>query len=163
MLSVAEHVQISLLFWHGTIGDLNPVIASAFPVLAVAYTGMSDRIGDERKAAQAVEVVQTSTIKAEDIDQALKALAEVKTLREQIAQLQSVQVQPIAPMAQQIPAQSATLADDQAALPTNEPAKPERGLPFASFEKPITALYRDNPSITVPEIMQTCWVFAPNG
>jgi hypothetical protein len=49
MLAGAETVTINLLFWRGTLGDLNPVIASAFPVLAVAYTGMSDQIGDQRK------------------------------------------------------------------------------------------------------------------
>src|SRR5581483_8677245 len=50
MLAGAETVTMNLLFWQGTLGDLNPVIASAFPVLAVAYTGMSDQIGDQRKA-----------------------------------------------------------------------------------------------------------------
>lgn len=42
MLGLAEDVQINLFFWQGTLHDLNPVIASAFPVLAVAYTGMAD-------------------------------------------------------------------------------------------------------------------------
>jgi hypothetical protein len=52
MLADAESVTVNLLFWQGTLGDLNPVIASAFPVLAVAYTGMSDQIGDQRKVAK---------------------------------------------------------------------------------------------------------------
>jgi hypothetical protein len=51
MLSLAEQNTINLVIWSGSIRDLNPVIASAFPVLAVAYTGMSDRVKAERKAA----------------------------------------------------------------------------------------------------------------
>jgi hypothetical protein len=47
MLSAAEQVSLNLIVWQGTLGDLNPVIASSFPLLAVAYTGMADHIGEE--------------------------------------------------------------------------------------------------------------------
>lgn len=167
MLATAEQVEINLLLWHGKLADLNPIIASAFPVLAVAYTGMSDRIGDERKAAgsaQPVTVVQASTVKQEDIDAALKALAEVHSLREQLAQLQAVKVAevqaPVNPV-QQIPAQSETLAILDEALDeivTMATEKPERGLvnPLVkqSYEPQITALYKANPAIEPAEVVQ---------
>lgn len=47
LLAKAEAIQINLLFWKGTIGQFNPVIGSAFPVLAVAYTAMADHIRNE--------------------------------------------------------------------------------------------------------------------
>lgn len=58
MLDVAEQAQINLLIWQGKLLDLNPIIASAFPVLAVAYTGMADRIGDERRGGTVKEDVK---------------------------------------------------------------------------------------------------------
>ena len=62
MLSLAEAKTINLLFWSGSIRDLNPVIASAFPVLAVAYTGMSDRVKSERKSANATIEASTNVV-----------------------------------------------------------------------------------------------------
>jgi hypothetical protein len=47
MLSAAEEVSINLIIWQGKLADLNPVIASSFPLLAVAYTGMADQMGEE--------------------------------------------------------------------------------------------------------------------
>lgn len=67
MLSLAESTTISIFGWSATLQNINPVIASAFPVLAVAYTGMSDRISSERKsitpavAQQAVQTVEEDT------------------------------------------------------------------------------------------------------
>lgn len=154
MLATAEMVQVNLLFWHGTIGDLNPVIASAFPVLAVAYTGMSDRIGDERKAAQSVQPAAAQAIVSPaDIDLALKALAEVQSLREQIAQLQAVnvaEVQPAAQPLQQITENSEALAEQQVddLLTTGQ-----RRVVGFSYGPEIEALYTRNPEITVPEIV----------
>src|SRR6267142_311024 len=46
MLSAAEQVPINLMFWQGKLADLNPIIASSFPLLAVAYPGMADQLGD---------------------------------------------------------------------------------------------------------------------
>lgn len=69
MLSIAEDVNINLVFWQGKLGDLNPVIASAFPVLAVAYTGMSDQIGDDRKRAKVMPVTGSTPV-ATTVDQA---------------------------------------------------------------------------------------------
>lgn len=48
MLNIAEQVQINLLFWQGNLATLNPIIGSAFPVLAVAYTTMADSVADDR-------------------------------------------------------------------------------------------------------------------
>lgn len=49
MLAAAEQVSINLIVWQGKLADLNPVIASSFPLLAVAYTGMADQMGDEQQ------------------------------------------------------------------------------------------------------------------
>ena len=49
MLAAAEQVSITLILWQGKLADLNPVIASSFPLLAVAYTGMADQMGDEQQ------------------------------------------------------------------------------------------------------------------
>jgi hypothetical protein len=64
MLDIAEQSQINLIIWQGQLSDLNPIIASAFPVLAVAYTGMADRIGDERKG-KAVNADVKEDVKAD--------------------------------------------------------------------------------------------------
>ena len=47
MLEADEQVSINLIIWQGKLADLNPVIASSFPLLAVAYTGMADQMGEE--------------------------------------------------------------------------------------------------------------------
>jgi hypothetical protein len=59
MLDLAGQVQINLLIWRGTLHDLNPMIASAFPVLAVAYTGMADTIRHDHKQCAPVVAQQT--------------------------------------------------------------------------------------------------------
>jgi hypothetical protein len=51
MLAAAEQVSINLLIWQGKLADLNPVIASSFPLLTVAYTGMADQMGEEQERA----------------------------------------------------------------------------------------------------------------
>lgn len=61
MLATAESVQVNLIFWSGTLGDLNPVISSAFPVLAVAYTVMSDHVSDDRQSEEIDSQEEKST------------------------------------------------------------------------------------------------------
>jgi hypothetical protein len=69
--------------WFGSIpfSSLNPIIASAFPVLAIAYTGMSDRMNDEAESDEPVEnqIVNLAPAPAIDLE-AFAANLEAKLL-----------------------------------------------------------------------------------
>jgi hypothetical protein len=85
MLDLAGQVQINLLIWRGTLHDLNPMIASAFPVLAVAYTGMADTIRHDRRVPRAPVVAQQQAAPASqqpepsDLEKILTAMQTMNT------------------------------------------------------------------------------------
>jgi cation transport ATPase len=132
---------------------------SAMVMLLIFMSGwLRDSEPGQTTQVVAQPVVQASTVKQEDVDQVLKALAEVQSLREQLAQLQAVkvaEVQPAVQPLQQVSEHSETLSWDHAAQPMSEPVKAETGFKIESYGPRITALYRDNPAITIGEIMAT--------
>jgi hypothetical protein len=97
MLAAAEQVSINLIVWQGKLADLNPVIASSFPLLAVAYTGMADQMGDEQQTPTQDLPAQTNRVTThpaeENRSDADPSLPDVTTLLEtwQMSQQQILQ------------------------------------------------------------------------
>jgi hypothetical protein len=69
MLAAAEQVSINLIVWQGKLADLNPVIASSFPLLAVAYTGMADQMGDEQQISTQDDSTQMDRLSLSPADE----------------------------------------------------------------------------------------------
>ncbi len=56
MLAHVANLQVTLLGFTVKIGDINPVIASMFQVLAIAYTWISDKVAADEKPKSAQEL-----------------------------------------------------------------------------------------------------------
>src|SRR5262249_29180448 len=189
MLGAAEAVHINLWFWKGTLGDLNPVIASAFPVLAVAYTGMADRIGDERRAAEMLpqeavsspsgigttpqpqpappdleKLLETVVTMNQQTLQAMQAMNQ-QTMHVTVEQFTRVTVEAVREAVGQVVEALPSYNSPQLEGPRNEGSsgnstgahegnKREGGFNESPYGDQIEDLDKDNPQITVAEIVQ---------
>jgi hypothetical protein len=184
MLALAENADINLLFWQGKLADLNPIIASAFPVLAVAYTGMSDRIGGERRAIKDVSPVVQPVAEqppAIDTEKILQSVQEMHTTAMQ-DMLDKFKVVTIELVKETVERQIATIALPQIEAPVDNPVEVDDGaiqgsmpetvepsiitvedpiqgsMPTGRYTSPyalqIEQLYSENAEITIPEIME---------
>lgn len=84
MLDLAENVQLNLWFWQGNLYTLNPIVGSAFPVLAFAYTCMSEDVRRTRtsRTSNTPSNTQLTTTQTEQTD-TQKMLEVILTLAEQ--------------------------------------------------------------------------------
>ena len=178
MLDLAENVDVNLIIWQGKLGDLNPIIASAFPVLAVAYTGMSDRIGGERRATRKGDTVVTPVqpevqFPVIDTEKILKTVAEMQA--EMLNQFKVVTVELVKETVErqiatiavpQLPApdpESSNLGEttiqgvrSESINPDGEPIQgvTSEGRYTSPYALQIEQLYQENDTITVSEVVK---------
>jgi hypothetical protein len=172
MLALAENADINLLFWNGKLADLNPIIASAFPVLAVAYTGMSDRIGGERRAMKdippvAQPVVQPPAIDTEKVLQDLVDRFKVvtvelvkETVERQIATIALPQIEAPDEICMEVDETAIQGLEPEAVEPSvtsvEEPIQGSTltGRYTSPYALQIEQLYMENNDVTISEIME---------
>lgn len=141
MLSIADTTKISFLWWSGTLRDLNPLIASSFPVLAIAYTGMADSVrGDKQIQVANIPMVQVTPDK-EDAPKAIPVVAESKNVALDVAEESAPDI-----VAEDVAA-SEDVAPDVAEKAPRKKGKRDNGM-----NKKIVDALQEHPDATLREL-----------
>lgn len=159
MLSVADTVKVNLILWQGTLQDLNPVLASAFPVLSVAYTFMMDTMPHESEAVTVTKPITDlqvaeqapASVTANEFGMLLQAMQDMNARQLQV--MQEMQTKQLEVTVKTIKALAAGPS------PTPRPRLvrgggkiSEKGVTGDSqYKEPIYQLYLQNKNITGAE------------
>jgi hypothetical protein len=162
MLSAAEQVPINLLFWQGKLEDLNPIIASSFPLLAVAYTGMADQLGDAHQPTQDHTPQTSEAVAQPDLAVLFEQLQAAQTRAEQQQTMHQHTLQALAQVTEMM---KTTLLEsreqERAERRLAEAQAAERGL-LPSANLPTTDTQQEPPPSREPAVvLQELTVFLP--